>query len=99
MIERMRLRNFRRFRDAALRFQPGVNVIEGLNNVGKTTLLYAIEYALFGRVENFKTLRSLAHPSKRSLGVELVFAAANGERFLLQRVHMAPPKSLKTMEG
>jgi exonuclease SbcC len=99
MIERIRLRNFRRFRDAPLGFQPGVNVIEGVNNVGKTTLLYAIEYAFFGRVENFKTLRSLAHPGKRSLGVELVFATANGERFLLQRVHMSPPKSRKTMEG
>ena len=67
MIERLRLRNFRRYRDATLRFQPGVNFIEGQNNVGKTSLFYAIEYAFFGRVENFKTIRSLMQPGKRSL--------------------------------
>ena len=74
MIERLRLRNFRRFQDIPCAFQPGVNLIEGRNNAGKTTLLYAIEYAFFGRVENFKTLRSLVHPGKRSFGVELSFA-------------------------
>jgi DNA repair exonuclease SbcCD ATPase subunit len=99
MIERIRLRNFRRLRDARLEFRPGANLIEGPNNVGKTTLLYAIEYAFFGRVENFKSLRPLAHAGNKSLGVELVFIAANGERFLLQRVHMTPPKSRKAMEG
>ncbi len=99
MIERMRLRNFRRYRDATLRFKPGVNFIEGLNNVGKTSLFYAIEYALFGRVENFKTIRALMPPGMRSLGVELVFVNAKGERYLLQRVHQMPPKSKKTMDG
>jgi len=99
MIERIRLRNFRRYRDATLQFQPGVNFIEGLNNVGKTTLFYAIEYAFFGRVENFKTIRALVQPEKRSVGVEVVFQGRSGERYLLQRVHQMPPRSRKTMEG
>jgi exonuclease SbcC len=99
MIERLRLRNFRRYRDATLRFEAGVNIIEGRNNVGKTTLFYAIEYALFGRVENFKTIRSLMQPGKRSLGVELAFAGQNGQRYLLQRVHQMPPKSKKILDG
>src|SRR5262245_47783101 len=99
MIERARLRNFRRYRDATLRFEGGVNIIEGENNVGKTSLFYAIEYALFGRVDNFKTIRSLMQPGKRSLGVELVLRGRNGERFRLQRVHQMPPKSKKTLEG
>lgn len=99
MIERVRLRNFRRYKEATLPFQPGVNFIEGRNNVGKTSLFYAIEYAFFGRVENFKTIRSLVQPGKRSMGVELVFAGKSGERYLLQRVHQMPPRSRKTMEG
>src|SRR5947199_10238071 len=99
MIERVRLRNFRRYRDAAMHFQPGVNFIEGLNNVGKTSLFYAIEYALFGRVENFKTIRALMQPGKRSLGVEIVFVNAKNERYLLQRIHQMPAKSKKTMDG
>jgi exonuclease SbcC len=99
MIECLRLRNFRRHRDTTLRFEPGLNFIEGLNNVGKTTLFYAIEYALFGRVENFKTIRSVMQTGKRSIGVELIFAGPKGERYLLQRVHLAPSKSKKALEG
>ena len=99
MIERLRLRNFRRYKDATLTFKPGVNFIEGLNNVGKTSLFYAIEYALFGRVENFKTIRALMPPGRKSIGVELVFVGRTGERFLLQRAHITPPKSKKTMDG
>ena len=99
MIERLRLRNFRRYRDATLRFEGGLNFIEGRNNVGKTSLFYAIEYALFGRVENFKTIRSLMQPGRRSLGVELLFTGPKGERFLLQRLHQMPAKSKKTLDG
>ena len=84
MIERLRLRNFRRYRDVTLPFQPGMNTIEGPNNVGKTTIFFAIEYALFGRVENFKTIRALMQPGKRSIGVELLFVGKSGERFLLR---------------
>lgn len=99
MIERVRLRNFRRYREAALVLKPGVNFIEGQNNVGKTSLFYAIEYALFGRVENFKTIRSLMQPGRRSLGVEVVFRGPTGERYLLQRAHIMPPKSKTKMDG
>ena len=99
MIERIRLRNFRRHRDATLRFQPGLNFIEGPNNVGKTSVFYAIEYAFFGRVDKFKTIRSLMQPGKRSIGVELAFVGKTGERFLLQGVHVMPPKSKKTLDG
>ena len=99
MIERVRLRNFRRYREATLPFQPGVNFIEGQNNVGKTSLFYAIEYVFFGRVENFKTIRSLMQPGRRSLGVEVVFRGPTGDRYLLQRVHVMPPRSKTKIDG
>jgi DNA repair exonuclease SbcCD ATPase subunit len=76
-----------------------LNFIEGPNNAGKTTAFFAVEYALFGRVEGFKTIRSLMQPGKRSIGVELLFTGKTGERFLLQRIHQSPPKSKKTLEG
>src|SRR6185437_14501923 len=34
-----------------------------------------------------------------SIGVEIVFSGKAGERYLLQRIHQAPPKSKKTLEG
>ena len=99
MIQRIRLRNFRRHRDLTLAFEPGINTIQGPNNVGKTTVFFAIEYALFGRVENFKTIRALMPPGKRSIGVELLFTGKTGEKFLLQRMHQSPPKGKKTLDG
>lgn len=98
MITSLRLRNFRRYKDATLPFAPGVNFIEGANNVGKTTLLYAIEYALFGRVEGFKSLQSLLHPGSKRFGIELRFQGKGGH-YLLQRMHERPPRSRNNMTG
>jgi len=41
-IARIRINNFRCFRDAVIDFQPGLNVIIGENNAGKTTILKAL---------------------------------------------------------
>ena len=41
-ISRIRVQNFRCFRDTTVEFQPGLNVIIGENNSGKTTLLKAL---------------------------------------------------------
>lgn len=99
MIERLRIRNFRRYKDATLAFEPGMNYLEGPNNVGKTTVFFAVEYALFGRVEGFKTIRALMQPGKRSIGAELMFVGTTGERFLIQRIHQSLPKSKKMLDG
>lgn len=41
-IARIRIRNYRCFQDTTVDFQPGLNVIIGENNAGKTTLLNAL---------------------------------------------------------
>ncbi len=41
-IARIRIQNYRCFRDSTVEFQPGLNVIIGENNAGKTTLLKAL---------------------------------------------------------
>lgn len=41
-IAHIHIRNFRCFRDTAIDFRPGLNVIIGENNAGKTTLLKAL---------------------------------------------------------
>lgn len=45
---RLRLENFRQYRDQELRFQDGMTAIVGANGSGKSTLLEAITYALYG---------------------------------------------------
>ncbi|MEA5018692.1 MAG: AAA family ATPase [Erysipelotrichaceae bacterium] len=41
-IQKISIKNYRRFRDFSMEFQKGLNVIIGANNSGKTGLLYAI---------------------------------------------------------
>ena len=44
---RIELRPFAGFRDKAIAFEPGVNVVLGPNDVGKSSLFRALESALF----------------------------------------------------
>jgi exonuclease SbcC len=99
MIEQVRVRNFRRYKDTTGSFIAGVNFIEGENNVGKTSLLYAIEYALFGKVEGFKSQTSLMKPGAKGMGVEITFRGKENTRYQLQRVHSYAPKSRKNLTG
>lgn len=48
MFKRQRLINFRQHRDLEIHYLPGVNTIRGQNEAGKTTLLEAAAYTLFG---------------------------------------------------
>lgn len=47
-ISRIQIQNFRCFADTTVEFQPGVTVIVGENNAGKSALLTALSF-LFGR--------------------------------------------------
>lgn len=87
-LERVELRNFRRFYGPGhvVELVPGVNYITSINNdhpgvfsnngVGKTTVLQAISYALFGTTPNGRTGANLAHTSLGSrevMSVKLEF--------------------------
>ncbi len=49
-IRRLRVRDFRRFRELDIDLAPGVTVVRGPNEAGKTTIQRAIELALTRRV-------------------------------------------------
>src|SRR5688500_10049757 len=48
-ITRLRLQNFRRHRDLDIELTPGLNVVRGANESGKSTIQRAIEMGLFRR--------------------------------------------------
>lgn len=47
-LAQLRIRNFRRIADATLNFRPGLNVIVGPNNIGKTAVVEALRALLAG---------------------------------------------------
>ena len=48
-IEELKLKNFRNYRELALKPHPGVNLFFGKNGSGKTNLLEAVHYCALGR--------------------------------------------------
>lgn len=48
MIEKIAIRNYRKFREFELEFSPGMNIV--VDDTGKSTLVEAINLALTGRV-------------------------------------------------
>ena len=77
-IASVTLRDVRRFRDATIELAPGLTVVRGPNEAGKSTLQRAIEVALTGASDG-PDLRSWdAAPGSRG-GVEVAFTWTDEE--------------------
>ncbi|MCA9488407.1 MAG: AAA family ATPase [Myxococcales bacterium] len=98
-ISRLRLVGFRRYEDATFTFEPGTTFLEGENNAGKTSVFYAIEYALFGRARTTLSATELIRPKAKGVGVELCFTGRDGASYRLQRAHLRPPGSRTRLTG
>jgi len=82
----LQLTNFRKCTDATTTFLPGMNVLRGSNEVGKSTKIQAIMYAFFGAralPEPLSEVVTYGQPVT-TLKVVLVFRL-NGEQYTLTR--------------
>jgi putative ATP-dependent endonuclease of OLD family len=52
-LAQLTISNFRKLQKAKLRFQPGLNILVGANNVGKTTVVDALRALLAGHDESY----------------------------------------------
>jgi exonuclease SbcC len=104
-FERIRLSNFKCYADADLRLEPGVTVIHGLNGSGKSSLLEACFFALYGATALEKTLDEVVTIGAEDAEVELWFAHGGNDYHLERRVRATGERAqtasctLETPEG
>lgn len=99
-IESIELRNFGCLRERRFELAPGLNVIKGPNEAGKSTLQAAILTALFVKptsdTEELKARRSWGTEERFRLALEL---AAPAGRFLLEKDFQARTARLAQSDG
>jgi exonuclease SbcC len=83
-FQRVRLSNFKCFVDAELRLDRGVTVIHGLNGSGKSSLLEACFFALYGARALDRTLDEVLTIGAEEARVELWFSHG-GEEYRIER--------------
>ena len=85
-FQRIAMESFKCYDDADLTFDPGVTVIHGLNGSGKSSLLEACFFALYGSKAIDENLEDVVSIGADDCTVELWFAHAGGEYHLTRRV-------------
>lgn len=83
MLTKIKLKNFKKFADSEISFAPGINVIVGKNEAGKSTLLNAIFTGLFTdattKAKNFYDNAISWQTQSREITLELEFKTQKGE--------------------
>ena len=75
IIKRLKLKNFRRYRDVEIEFPNGPIGIVGRNGIGKSTILEAIGWALYGQIAvrtNQEGIKTTGVDGKCSVTLEIV---------------------------
>ena len=86
-INSIRLQNFRQHTDTYIEFDAGLTGILGANGTGKSTILEAIAWALYGNPAargKRETIKSLRAPARAAVKVELDFDLG-GHRYQVNR--------------
>jgi DNA repair exonuclease SbcCD ATPase subunit len=84
MITDLVMMNYRQFAYQELQFSPGLNVIRGMNNAGKTTIQEAIAFALFGPSAIRDTAKSWVREGSKTGSVTLLMEVS-GDRIKIMR--------------
>jgi exonuclease SbcC len=100
-ISYLELKNYRKFRDLRLQLPDGIIGILGLNGAGKTTIIEAIAWGLFGNVEevvrtNKESIRRLGAGPTDSVSVALEFEL-DGTEYRLEREMGGRSLSMKAL--
>ncbi len=78
-FEHLRIRNFKCYADTELSLRPGVTVIHGVNGSGKSSLLEACFFALYGAAAIDGTLDEVIANDTDGMAIELEFTHDGGD--------------------
>jgi DNA replication and repair protein RecF len=81
-VNRLYLKNFRRFEEASFEFSSGNTLILGPNAIGKTTILEAIHILIFGRSFRANALSETIQEGKEAAAIEATFVKEGLEHTL-----------------
>ena len=100
VIEKLKLENFEAYRQAEIFFTDGLNLITGRNSSGKTTILDAIFFALYGEVPEVtkRLLVSRLPATDKSMTVQITFnSPITGQKVqIFRQGKLTGPKTFKT---
>jgi len=81
MLTKILIKNYRVFEDFSLEFAPGLNILVGDNDAGKTTLLEAVNLALTSRIRGRPLAYELSpYMVNQAAGAQYLAALGRGER-------------------
>ena len=83
ILNSLEAHNFRKL-NITLDFPQGMLIIKGPNEAGKSTILEAVLYALFGKLMRGKRELAVNHQSNTAK-IKLTFTV-NGQQYLVQRI-------------
>ena len=96
-FDRVRMENFKCYGDADLRLERGVTVIHGLNGSGKSSLLEACFFALYGsKALDDRNLDEVVTIGAEEATVELWFHHAGGDYHVERRVKVREDRAQTT---
>ncbi|WP_292517494.1 SMC family ATPase [Methanoculleus sp.] len=97
LLNKLRMRNFKRFRDQEITFQDGITGIVGNNGTGKSSIVAAILFALYGLqgtgLDGNYIVSSFAGPQD-VCEVRLDFLAGGNEYAVVRRFKRRPSSTL-----
>ncbi|MBO3804025.1 MAG: SMC family ATPase, partial [Candidatus Brockarchaeota archaeon] len=73
ILTHISLQNFKNFKAKEIDLSPGINVLQGPNGSGKTSILEAIEFGLYGSVSGRAGLEPLVRLGETLASVSLSF--------------------------
>ena len=92
IIEKLVIHNFRKFKKFEVKFEPGLNVVEGPNESGKTTILDAIAFTIYGAALDELKQKNLVHYGRAVSRVDMTLT--NRKKMIISRIIKRTNKGL-----